>query len=297
MIGEIVQVALEPPTGEVSTRLVDALMGAMGRPAQSFEAETGPVWFSASDVHNLCPRLYQMAKRDGLVMREAVDPDLHFTFAVGTGYHRAFQDEMMPMLGDVFQGAWEPPDGVWPTNPPLPMATMGPHTERGWYARPEGFWWWNFREPKGRVKHCRLVGKWDGVLAWPDAPHEVFELKSIRADLLPTVDARVGGKPWAKHLLQCQAYLWMSGLDWARLVYVAKGNDTLRVSVAEHLVPRDEAVIKQLEEDLVACCAAVDGPADAPLVAPLMACRIKSDSRARRCPLRNECFEARKVMK
>lgn len=297
MIGNSVQVCSLEKTGEVSFRLSDALRASMGRKEGVIEGVSREeallgFRFSASGLGNICPRLYAMAIRDGVAVRDGVDADTAWTLAVGTGFHRAFQDEVLATLGDVYQGAWEPVDGVWPD--PRPVATFGPHVERGWYARPKGDKHWRYREPRGFVPSVRLVGKWDGVLAWPDAPHEVFELKTIRADLFSTVDPRMGGKPRADHVLQCQAYMWMSGLCATRLVYLSKGQETLWASLAEHVIHRDDAAIAALELDMGASLGAMAAVlAGEPLPPPLSACRIKSDPRAKRCVAKAACFEAR----
>ena len=39
-------------------------------------------------------------------MPQKIIADLLWTFGIGTGYHRAFQDEFLPSLGPVFQGGW-----------------------------------------------------------------------------------------------------------------------------------------------------------------------------------------------
>jgi hypothetical protein len=201
------------------------------------------------------------------------------------------QGELLPTLGPVQQGGWkrERQDG---TVERVPGLTAGPWTEagRGWGPRPPGDWW-EFVEPKGRIPEVRLVGKWDGVLVWPDSAPEVLEIKTIREDLFATVNPLAGGRPKADHVLQCHAYLWMSGLDRARIVYIAKGSGELRNVTAEHLIVRDEAAIRTLDALLRECHAALHAAlAGAPLPDRPAICRIKSDPRARRCDCRDACF-------
>ena len=174
----------------------------------------------------------------------------------------------------------------------VPGTIMGPWTEagRGWGPRPPGDYW-EFVEPKGRIPHLRLVGKWDGVLVWPDSAPEVLEIKSIHEDRWANVNPLAGGRPKADHVLQVQAYLWLSGLERGRLVYIAKGSSPLRYVMCEHLVVRDEVAIRGLEAQLEACGAAVRAAqAGADLPERPAICRIKSDPRARRCDLRDACF-------
>lgn len=293
MIGNVMQAAVQPSFGEVSTRMADALVEKLRRPPRAFvEGAQDDFWFRASDLHNLCPRMCALMRRDHLVFEEEYDAETLYDFAVGTAYHRAFQDELLHALGDVFQGAWEPSDGQWPTDSLVVATRPTEWVERGWYARPATGGPYLFREPKGRIPEVRLVGKWDGVLAWPDAPHEVLELKTIREDLFGRVSAVGGGQPLAKHLLQVQAYMWMSGLSMARIVYVCKGGKSLRMSIAEHVVPRDEAMIATLRQDLQESLAQVVGTVGGPLPLKILGCRIKSDTRARRCPARDACFLA-----
>jgi hypothetical protein len=295
MIGNVMQAAVQPLLGEISTRVVDALVSQARRPGRPYiaDAAKADVWFSASDVHNLCPRLYAMAMDNHVGLREAVDAETLFNFAVGTAYHNAFQGEMLPAgLAGVFQGSWKREvNGVLET---VAGATRGPYTERGWGPQPEGDYW-EFWEPKGRIPEVRLVGKWDGVLAWPDAPHEVLELKSIRDEMFGGVIPQAGGKPLAAHILQVQAYMWMSGLSRARIVYVRKGAGSLRESMAEHVVERSEEVIGGLRASLEACLAAVNGARGVLPEKPSATCRIKSDPRARKCACKDVCFALAKA--
>ncbi len=296
MIGSVVQSAGSPQMGEISTKLMDELQQKMGRPAkvfpnlelESFKNGDHDFWFSASSVHSLCPRLCAIAVRDKMDMGGPVDSDLAWIFAVGTGYHRAFQDELLQKLGDVFQGGWDRDcDGVLER---VEGATQGPWTERGWGPKPEGDRW-RYREPKGRIPHVRLVGKWDGVLVWPDDIPEVLELKSIREDQFHTVNPLAGGHPKADHILQVHAYMWMSGLNRARIVYMAKGSQNMRSSVAEHVVARDEKVIWEMERTLLRCLESMESVlAGGEIPERPVGCRIKSDTRARKCNLKDACF-------
>jgi hypothetical protein len=229
-----------------------------------------------------------------MVVRENIDAETLFNFAVGTAYHNAFQNELLPAgLESVFQGNWQREvNGVLER---VDGQTHGPYTERGWGPKPEGDYW-EYREPKGRIPELRLVGKWDGVLAWPDAPHEVLELKSIRDELFGHVNSHAGGKPLAAHVLQVQAYMWMSGLTQARIIYVRKGAGSLRESIAEHVLVRDDAVIAGISENLTSCLAAVRGAlAGDPIPAKPLTCRIKSDMRAKKCSCKDACFIAAKA--
>lgn len=320
MIGTVVQAAGDPPQGEISSKLVDLMYAKLSRVPKP--VNPADLWFSASDAHNLCPRLFALAVRHGIAIREAPDPELLWTFAVGTGYHYALQHELLPGLDGVLQGGWRRILKDGRTLEVHPGKTAGPWTEtdRGWGPKPEGDYW-EFVEPKGRIPHCRFVGKWDGVLVYADGtPTEVLEIKSIREDQFPSVNPLAGGRPKADHVLQVQAYLWMSGLERGRLLYAAKGSDKMRHVLAEHVVVRDEVAIKKLESDLLTCGAAVetmsravallrmprpDGMeeatwaetqvlAEAAVVAALperpAVCRIKSDPRARKCDLRDICF-------
>lgn len=318
MIGTVVQTAGDPPQGEISSKLVDLMYAQLRRQAKPLDP--ADLWFSASDAHNLCPRLFALAVRHGISIREAPDPELLWIFAVGTGYHYALQNDLLPSLGTLLQGGWQRISKDGKILEVHPGKTAGTWTEpgRGWGPKPEGDYW-KFVEPKGRIPHCRFVGKWDGVLVWPDGATEVLEIKSIREDQFPSVNPLAGGRPKADHVLQVQAYLWMSGLERGRLLYVAKGSDKMRHVLAEHVVVRDDAAIRRLEESLSECGAAVGRMVRAKAEADILrssagerdaadreaaaqevmeralpdrpaVCRIKSDPRARKCDLRDICF-------
>ena len=318
MIGTVVQTAGDPPQGEISSKLVDLMYAQLRRQAKPLDP--ADLWFSASDAHNLCPRLFALAVRHGISIREAPDPELLWIFAVGTGYHYALQNDLLPSLGTLLQGGWQRISKDGKILEVHAGKTAGPWTEpgRGWGPKPEGDYW-KFVEPKGRIPACRFVGKWDGVLVWPDGASEVLEIKSIREDQFPSVNPLAGGRPKADHVLQVQAYLWLSGLERGRLLYAAKGSGKMRHVLAEHVVVRDDAAIRKLEADLRACGAAVEAVVKAQAVVDSgiakatpetmegvrenaqqlllsvipdrpAVCRIKSDPRARKCDLRDICF-------
>lgn len=292
MLGDVVQAVPTVPTGEVSTRLVDELASKMGRPLEE-KGQLTPnnVWFNASGLKDLCPRLYWMAAQSKTTLKEAVDADLMWTFGVGTGYHHAFQNEFLVSLGSVFQGGWVRTNAartaveVGKVRPETLVAT--PWIERGWGPRPEG-WYWKFEEPKARHPELRIVCKIDGVLVWPDAVPEVFELKSIRDVLFPMVHPQRGGRPMADHVQQVQCAMWLFGLTRARIAYAAKSSGDLREVVVEHVVERDETAIQAIQDNARATLAALEPGVLQP--GRLAECGKRSDKRPRKCAGCAACF-------
>jgi len=198
-----------------------------------------------------------------------------WTFGVGTAFHTQFQEEFLQNLPkDVFQGWWRNrADGqVTKGEKMLGSLTL----QNKWCPRPKGGDY-EYVELEFYSKAYRLSGHCDGVLMWPDTEPEIFELKTIGAHRWHYVDPVCGGNPDVGHVAQVQAYMWLSGVRKARIMYVKKDLSAKpRKVLCEHLVEYDEEIVAGIQKVLQECALIVDGPQDGALPARLPECRTKA---------------------
>jgi hypothetical protein len=235
--------------------------------------------------------MYALAMRDAFSVGFDVDHELGWTFGIGTAIHRQFQEEFLRDIpGDVFQGWWLDRDtGKMIKGDSIPIEHNGECLPNRWCARPDGRSdRYEYAELSFRAEEYRLTGHCDGVLVWPDDEPEIFELKTINERGYYYVDPLNGGSPKADHVLQVQAYMWMSGLKRARIVYFAKKFGKFDDMVCEHVVERDESIIVDIQAHLKESIRALDENGYMPDRLP--SCRSRSSQRAKYCPARPACF-------
>ena len=161
-----------------------------------------------------------------------------------------------------------------------------------WTTRPSGDW--TYEELEFVNDEYRLTGHMDGVLVWGEDDIEALELKTISSRGYDNVDTALGGRPKREHIIQVQSYMWLTGLQKARLVYINKDlNKLFPEGICEHVVERDEAQIKLIQGMLKDCATAADLGLDVPLYDRIEACPKKSAYRAKDCKVRDYCFPKR----
>lgn len=292
MLGDILTQVMKPKQTVVTRRLQDALLDSMTESRREQLAHEG-MWFRSSGLYKLCPRAIQLAKAHSIDMSMEVGPKLRWIFGSGTAIHTQFQQDYLPSLGNVFQGWWRRivrtnGEGMeeWARGDEL---TEGDLPYR-WIPRPHGHGW-EYEELEFRNTEFRLTGHCDGVLVWDKHDVEALELKTISSRQFDDVNPALGGRPKGEHIIQVQAYMWLMGLNKARIVYINKDLNTLFPDgLCEHLVERDEGQILLIKNMLKSCAEAADNGLDIPLFERMPECTKKSDIRAKDCPSKGECF-------
>ena len=293
-----------------------ALAGVARIEARPAPTSNGP--FRASGLGKLCPR-GAVLQAAGAVLGEVHtrrDARDVWALAVGTAYHAAWQDALLPLLpGATLLGWWardialsggQGGEGVHPWG----TVIMSHHVEvaRGDkqagalpYAaipRPPGEGW-RYVELGFADAQDNLTGHCDGVLAWADGTREVLELKTASPRSFTQVDGAYGGVPYPEHLVQVQLYMAWAGLQRARIVYVRKEADAAIDAIAEHVVAYDHAVVAEVRDVVrdaraalagFECWQAYGGSMPMPVPDRLLGCKFKGDKRARRCDQRDACF-------
>lgn len=292
MLGSILSDVMKPKQMSVSRRLQDALLESMPEERRSQVPHEG-MWFRSSGLYKLCPRSLQLGRANEINLALKVDSKLRWIFGSGTAIHTQFQQDYLPTLGDVFQGWWRRVthgDGENVEEWAFGEELTGGSLRNKWRSRPEGEGW-EYEELEFVNAEHRLTGHCDGVLVWGPDDIEALELKTISSRQYDNVDPALGGRPKGEHIIQVQAYMWLMGLDRARIVYINKDLNTLfPQGICEHVVERDEAQINMIKGMLKDCATAADLGLEAPLYDRLPDCTKKSDKRAKDCAARNECF-------
>ena len=109
----------------------------------------------------------------------------------------------------------------------------------------------------------------------------IFEAKSVG----PKAAWEVRQTPNMGHVIQVQAYFWLTGLTWGKILYWEKGGHGMQ-ALFEHTVERDEEAINSIKSVIRSIW---DGVAFGKL--PKGPCTTIDCPRATKCELKNACFE------
>lgn len=335
MLGKVVQKQRQPPKPVISTKLRDAILEGWTETRSGSVAtlkgqdETwNEFWLHASATKKWCPRMAALSAMFGTPSEEHKAETL-WNFGQGHAYHWLFQSKMLGSLGAVFMGAWrrfvpvkdEPGKFLESVHLGVPVVDDGEERDivRGWCEKPEedqqtDGWvrnGWEYIESKVRMLKYRIVVKFDAVLRWKDDGEEIFELKTEKEGAREQLDPQIGGVPRQQHVEQVNLAMWASGIKRARIVYMFKGEYTLKRSLIEHVLEYDPAVIERLKDMALKCVEAVravdafkdDNPdaSDEEKMAFVEDhferdgdCPMKSKGKARYCAQRDMCFQKKK---
>jgi hypothetical protein len=274
--------------GLASTRIV----GPIAVPSP----EKPETFFRASALGSACARKEAFKIVHGLSEQDTVDADLALIFAKGHAAHYLHQEHLIPAVAKKAMVGWWAADG----EPSLSkigalfsyeqaVAHFGREDVR--YIEPHLFDFDNTL--KG---HPDLILDWDQV---ENKPHgspsgrEIIELKTRNGmkHVWDAVDPDVGGEPLPKHILQVQAYMMMTGIKRARIVYLRKGEfSDLQDCYAEHVVTADKAIHSQLKMFLEAWRVAIHNAYAHGEIPERTKCATFDCQLAKGCALRYRCF-------
>lgn len=274
--------------GRASRRLVGALRESIGERRQVPWGEV-----RSSGLPYLCPREIALRKDVGLVesIENRPEPSLAWIFGIGTAMHTQFQEEWLKSLGPVFQGWWRCKDCNRLHRGPEVDA---PALSHGWIPAPDkcegcgstaGF---RYEELEFHNEEYGLTGHCDGVLVWGDRT-EIFELKTVNGYAFDHREPYSGG-PDPKHVIQANAYMWMSGIPNVRIVYQTKQMDTtFEEALHEHELSMDDAIVGRIK--LLLSDAAKARSGDGHMFNRHVECKTARSKKAKRCPVGTLCFK------
>lgn len=275
---------------KVVTRAGPSLLRVVGEEFKE-DREVAPLssgdWIRVSSLSNLCAREEVLASKLKVERVDSISTDLLLTFNHGHGLHWALQNRVLAGLGVLF--------GCWRCKI-CGARYGGSETVAGNIPRPEKCHsniCKDRKEPRDREdrdfeyeeqffkdNEHRLCGHPDGFLRLLDVQGEgVLEGKSISERR----SREIKDVPDFGHVIQLQAYLWLTGCEWGLIVYWIKGK--FRDPLVEHYVERDDETIEKIKQMLQSIWAGVKG---GPL--PERICNTPDCSRAEECNMAKPCF-------
>jgi len=271
-------------------------------------------WLRASGIAYTCPREYVYLHRSGIKRIDEVDANLLLCFLHGTSLHWGLQNRVLAELG-LLHGRWRCKQCGFTvgglSNESFEEVRALRGLRRGELIkqsdrfrelmreqvstvvpRPEGCEqcgfsaddeWSSFEyeEMWFGIPDLRIGGHPDGFLKvpWRD-DLGLLEVKSISDHGA----FKVRNRPDIKHTAQLNIYLEATGVEWACVLYWAKGTFGTKALV-EHHVDRDENLVARMRKALTSLWEGVEGGA-----LPDRVCKNKSAPRARECPFVDPCF-------
>jgi len=293
-------------SAHVCTRVQDLLLRQADE--SEFPLEQGD-WMRASSLHKMCPRLIFYARSGRAKVKETFDGKKLFVFAIGTGFHAAVQETLLPRT-NILKGWWTCPKcarihhGAAHHQTVLGAAIVRPDACDGCGFIPEhsecpkphvclgrcrcAF---EYVEVSFRNDALRCTGHCDGILQWEDGVEEILEVKSIGTSQygFPAVDPNEGRPPKWDHVVQAHFYMKCYGIRRARIVYVSKGDVPLSDAIHEHVVRFDESVWEGIEDVLHTCARELDAPSKRAPKRPAR-CDGATCDMARFCPAKGICW-------
>lgn len=269
-----------------SADLKEALKRSLGE-SRSVPPLGAESYLRMSAMASLCPREETLVTREGLFREDVVGADLKMIFSHGHALHWAFQNILLPDIG-ILRGLWSciacgerygaqgiPGEGT--VLSPVEAAVARP--EECEECRGKEFL---FHEYDLIDHEYRITGHSDGFLEMPGMPGlGVFEGKSIN----PRGAWEVRSCPKLDHVIQAQGYMWLTGLQWGKLVYWDKAGQGLG-SIIEHTLERDEETISLIKSAITAIWDGVERG-----VVPERICEKRHCKRANACVVADACFE------
>lgn len=259
-------------------------------------------WVRSSGLGRLCPREEVLSRKHGVARTRIIEPHDQLTFGMGKGAHWAMQNDLLPRA-EVLRGIWRctncgtvhPELGdvvqvgfnqyLAPDSDTMRLASVPRPAFCRFCALPDDveaspflFCEWLVRDHV-----LRLQGHMDGLLQL-DAREDlgVFELKSMGKTSWEEIDENV---PAIDHLIQLQAYLLLTGLQWGVVLYWAK--HLWKNPLREYFVERDEEMIDKIAVEISDLR---HGLITGEL--PDRICATSGCARALACPLSEPCFAA-----
>jgi hypothetical protein len=260
-------------------------------------SEDPSTFFRASAIGSACARKEAIKIVEFLCEQDTVDADLALVFAKGHAAHYLHQEHLVPAVAKKAMVGWWRADDAQAQLSQVgklfsyeqAVAHFGHENVR--YVEPHLF------DFENRLKgHPDLILDWDLVEnkahGFPSGREIVeFKTRNWMKSLWDAVDPEVGGEPLPKHVLQVQAYMMMTGIKRARIVYLRKGDfSDLQDCYAEHVVTADKEVHKNLKKFLDAWRDAIKAAYAKGEIPERTKCATFDCQLAKSCALRYRCF-------
>jgi len=258
-------------------------------------------YFRASSLGKGCPRAEGIKIINGLAEDAVIEPKLAMLFAKGHAYHHMHQDILVPSAfpPEAILGWWRQDDGILSESyangsPKLWSMEEASVDQEGPPSYEEVHVYDHEYCLKG---HPDMILDWGKVPAVADNHEEVIEFKTRNGTdfMWDKVDAESGGSPLPEHILQVQAYMMMTGIPRARIIYLRKGDrewaQGLSSSMSEHIVFADPKIQDAIRTFLSDWRASIAAAYEHKVLAPKKSkCMDISKAPAKWCGCRYRCF-------
>ncbi len=250
-----------------------------------------------SGISTMCPREEVLVSLLNVDIMDEVSGDLGVTFAHGNALHHVLQNDILPranVLIGVWRcnecgaryGRWEPDKG----DPmyglvPRPVSCIGCDSHATDLRRADTLFF--YEEVTLVNTEIRLTGHPDGFLRMPGMPGiGQLEIKSVSERSA----WEIRNVPDIGHVMQVQAYMLLTGLKWAKILYWNKAGFGLSAFV-EHFVERDENTITKIKDMIESIFRGLNGG-----FLPSRICSTISAPRAKQCPVAKPCFKNEEML-
>ena len=230
----------------------------------------------ASEFGRVCPRQEVLCALNDVTRKREETADSSMTFLHGTALHWGLQNELLPDI-DVILGIWQCMEcGV--------KYGSQENTPHNFIKRPNacscGSAEFLYREANYHNEEYDIGGHPDGFLVIPPLKGVgIIEIKSI------ALGWSVKQCPMIGHVIQCQIYMWLTGLYWAKILYWDKMNAGTD-AIIEYHVERCPSTIETIQQEIKSIWNGLKGG-----VLPPRTCEIKTAPRAKGCPVAEKCFD------
>jgi len=238
-------------------------------------------YLRVSALADMCPRQEVLAANLKFERTWKVDADLGMIFAHGKALHWVLQNSVVGATG-AFLGVWRCVECAKQYGAMAPNLQEAQSLVRRPKACDCGCEDFIYREQKFANDEYRIGGHPDGFLVLQGMPGlGVAEFKSVG----PKSAWEVRSTPNLGHVIQVQCYLWLTGLQWGKILYWAKDGFGMS-AIYEHTVERDEDTIAAIQQTIRSIWNGI-----ATGLLPERVCTTADCPQASKCELKNACFE------
>lgn len=205
-------------------------------------------WMRASRFAEICPREEVLVSIGKVPRKREETGDSFVNFAIGKGIHTQLQESILPGI-DVLLGEWEC------VKCGAHYGVKQPDSKINEYAVKRPKQCSRCEDPNSAFRfheylltdfEYRIQGHPDGVLSIPGITGlGLLEAKSIS----PKGGWEVYHVPKLDHVIQSHIYMWLTGLNWTKILYWDKGIYGLS-GIVEHTVERDDETVEIIKSTL-----------------------------------------------
>jgi hypothetical protein len=255
---------------KVSFSSLQYLKDVLGSAEESDPMNKKNIYFRASGIGRMCAREEVLCSIGNVKRTFNISAGLDVTFNIGNGVHSFLQEK----LKDILLGHWKCKNCHF---------KIGEEPSMKVYECPKkkckcGTNDWEYVEIYAYDKEYKMGGHPDGILN-VKPQRALLELKTINDGGFTSLSFN-GPSDW--YVWQMQLYMHLLGLKTGFLLYVNKSTSEFK----EFVIKYDKKIAQEIKEKATMV---IDGINGGPIPNRTV-CAKKTDSRARMCPVKNQCF-------